>query len=113
MSRYAEVRLLLDAMEVLYPTRYHARWTRRIRDTTGLSREDAAMIALATFGANSARTIIGVHRLITCDQPMITGYTNYLPILERRLRAMIAQLSPPFHNATLPELTTPNTVQFE
>jgi hypothetical protein len=113
LSRYHEVSVLLNSMEVLYPTRYHARWARRLRDTTGLSREDAAIIALATFGTNLTGTILSVHQVVTYDQAMITGYTNHLPTLQRRLKAMTSQLPAPFHRATLPDLTTPDTIQFE
>ncbi|MFN8456823.1 MAG: hypothetical protein U0401_19515 [Anaerolineae bacterium] len=65
MTHYNEVRLFLDSVQVLYPTRYHRRWTRRIRETTGLTREDTAMIALGSFGTNVAGTILGVHGLVT------------------------------------------------
>jgi hypothetical protein len=78
-----------------------------------LSREDAAIIALATFGTNSTGTILGVHQVVTYDQAMITGYVNHLPTLQRRLKAMTSQLPAPFHQAALPELTTPDTIHFE
>ena len=48
---YDEAIVFLDFVEVLSPTRYHTRWARRIRETSKLSREDAAMIALATARA--------------------------------------------------------------
>jgi hypothetical protein len=113
LTRYVEVRLMLDSVDVLFPTRYHARWARRLRETTGLSREDAAMIALASFSTNSVGTILGANWLVTYDPAMLTGYTRHLPVLHRRLQAMTTQLSTPFHQATLPELLSPDTVQFE
>jgi hypothetical protein len=67
---YDEAIAFLDFVEVLSPTRYYTRWARRIRETTKLSREDAAMIALATFGSDSSGTILGVPKLITYDFPM-------------------------------------------
>lgn len=38
---------------------------------------------------------------------------NHLPTLRRRLRAMTAQLQAPFHQATLPRLTTPDEMLSE
>jgi hypothetical protein len=108
LAGYAEVRVLLDSAQVLSPTRYHTRWTRRIQETTGLAREDAAMIALATFGGDPQGHILGVHALMTCDQPMIHGYRDRLPQLQRRLRAMAIQLPAPFHQVALPRLATPD-----
>lgn len=108
LPAYDEVRIFLDSVSILSPTRYHARWTRRIRETTGLTREDTAMIALASFGSDLQGRILGTHLLITYDQSMINGYLNHLPTLRRRLRAMTAQLRAPFHQATLPRLATPD-----
>jgi len=108
LAGYAEVRVLLDSAQVFSPTRYHTRWTRRIQETTGLAREDAAMIALASFGSDPRGRILGVHTLVTCDQPMVHGYLDKLPDLQRRLRAMAIQLPAPFHQVALPRLATPD-----
>lgn len=107
---YNEAIIFLNSVEVLTPTRYHTRWARRIRETAKLTREDAAMIALATFGTNSSHTILGMDRLITYDLAMINGYLNYQSRLSARLQAMTNQLDPPFSNATLPQLMTPDDV---
>ena len=93
---YKEALVFLKFSEVLSPTRYHTRWARRIRETSKLSREDAAMIALATFGRDSSGPILGVPKLITYDLPMINGYQKKYLSLEHRLQAMTAQLDPPF-----------------
>ena len=92
-----EVQLFLNSVDVLFPTRYHSRWTRRIRETTGLTREDAAIIALASFGSNQLGNILGVHYVLTYDQGLINGYRDHLTLLNRRLRAMTVQLRPPYH----------------
>lgn len=113
LAGYDEVRVLLDAMRVLSPTRYHARWARRIRETTGLTREDAAMVALASFGSDPTGSILGTHLLVTYDQPLINGYLDHLPKLNRRLHTMTAQLLPPFHQATLPRVVTPDEMVAE
>jgi len=113
LDGYAEVHVLLDSTQMLSPTRYHTRWTRRIQETTGLAHEDAAMIALATFGSDPQGRILGVHMLMTCDRPMIHGYLDRLPHLQRRLWAMTAQLPAPFRRATLPHLATPDDLLSE
>lgn len=110
---YREALVFLKFSEVLSPTRYHTRWARRVRETSKLSREDAAMIALATFGSDSSGTILGVPKLITYDFPMINGYQKKCSRLERRLQAMTAQLHPPFDKAILPKLMTPDDVLTE
>ncbi|MEJ5309328.1 MAG: hypothetical protein WHX52_06120 [Anaerolineae bacterium] len=108
LQPYPLAQIVLNAMPALSPTRYHARWARRIRESTGLSREDAAMIALGSFGSNEAGDILGVHWLATSDQPLLNGYRATLPTLKRRFRAMTAQLSAPFCNAALPHLISPD-----
>lgn len=55
-------------------------------------------------------TILGAHRLITYDQPMINGYMAKRSPLERRLQAMTGQLLSPYDQATLPQLMTPDDV---
>ncbi len=111
LQPYPLAQIVLNAMATLSPTRYHPRWARRIRESTGLSREDAAMIALASFGSNDAGEILGVHWLATRDQPLLNGYRATLPALERRFRAMTAQLPAPFCDAALPRLMSPDDLQ--
>lgn len=108
LKQYAEVNVILTEVDVLFPTRYYNRWSRRVRETSGLSREDAAIIALASFGTNSAGSILGTHAVVTYDQPMVNGYRQNLPLLQRRLRAMSNQLPVPFYFAKLPEILTPD-----
>lgn len=110
LQPYSLAQVVLNAMPALLPTRYHLRWARRIRESAGLSREDAAMIALASFGSNEAGDVLGVHWLATSDQPLLNGYRVTLPTLERRFRAMTAQLPAPFCDAALPCLMTPDEV---
>jgi hypothetical protein len=108
LGEYDEIRIFLASVNGLSATRYHARWARRIRETAGLSREDAAIVALASFASDPHGSILGSHLLITSDQPLINGYLNHLSELERRFRAMTVQLPAPFHLATLPRLATPD-----
>lgn len=113
IARYDEVRILLNSVGVLSPTRYHARWARRIRETTGLTREDAAMIALSSFGSDREGNILGTHLLVTYDRSMVNGYVDHAQKLDRRLRAMTAQLQPPFCLVTLPRVVAPDDVMLE
>jgi hypothetical protein len=108
LTGYDEVRLLLDSAQILSPTRYHARWSRRIRETVGLTREDAAMIALASFGSDERGGILGAHLLVTYDQAMINRYLGRYARLERRLRAMAVQVPAPFDQVALPRVATPD-----
>lgn len=112
-SEYEEVQIFLNSVSVLSPTRYHVRWTRRIRETTGLTREDAAMIALASFGTDEQSSLLGTHLLITQDQAIVNAYSHHLPTLQRRFRAMTAQLRPPYCYALLPRLATPSEMVTE
>jgi DNA-binding transcriptional MocR family regulator len=51
-ASYAPLVALFRArVEVALPTRYFKRWSRRLRDQ-GFAREDAAVLALGTFGTN-------------------------------------------------------------
>jgi hypothetical protein len=73
----------------------------RLRPPTPLE-EDAAVIALPTFGSDPQGRILGLHTSITCDGPMPHGYLDRFPQLRRRLRAVAAQLPAPFHRVALP-----------
>jgi len=108
LQREDQVHIFRAAVGVLFPARYHVRWTRRLRETSGLSREDAAMIALTSFGTDQDGRILGTHYLVTYDQAMMNGYQSHRPTLQRRLTAMTRQLKPPYHQATLPTLITPD-----
>lgn len=101
-----EIRLFLNTVETLYASRYFKRWARRIRGY-GFTREDAKILGLATYGTDVAGQILGVKTLVTLDRSLIRHFEVQKLELERRLRAMTAQLSPPFHGASLPEVTQP------
>lgn len=101
------VNLLLRSMLTLYPTQYHRRWSRRVRTMTGLSREDAYMIGLATFGTDTEGKILGVDSFVTYDQPLHNGFAQHRAGLQARLEAMTTQLTHPFINAKLPKLMLP------
>lgn len=100
------VRAVLSSLAVFHPTRYFRRWARRLR-AEGFSREDAKVIALGTFGVDEDRTRFGVDAIVTSDLRLIHNFEQQFPRLERRLRAMTAQLAPPYRSARLPRILTP------
>lgn len=58
------IEFFLARVEMIQPTRYFKRWARRLRDY-GFTREDGAMLALATFSTNGDGSIIGMNYLAT------------------------------------------------
>jgi predicted nucleic acid-binding protein len=106
LSARDEVRDFLDAVEVIQVTRYTRRWARRLREY-GFTREDAAILGLATFGTDLAGSILGVDAVITLDLPFINNFHTRKATLNHRLRAMTQQLPVPFRHASLPALWQP------
>lgn len=60
-----------------------------------------------TYGTDAAGEILGVEVIVTFDQSFINNYEVQRRALERRLRAMAAQLPPPFREAGLPDVMQP------
>ncbi len=107
LSSIAEVRLLLDSTQPLYPGPYTRRWQRRVRETTGLTPEDAMILARGVFGTDAQRTLLGVHAIVTADQRMLNGYRHETTQLQQRLWRMTVQLNPSFDQAVLPRVLSP------
>jgi hypothetical protein len=104
IPRYgAAIRYFSQHTEVTTPGRYYARWARRLR-RYGFTREDAAVLALATFGIDTAGAISGIHYLATFDQPMINNWNRHQADIRTRFEAMRQSLSEPYNSATLPQL---------
>ena len=103
MSIRARLRLLI-------PTKYQRRWSRRLREQFGFGREDANIVALATFGMDEQNTIFGVDALVTYDLRLIKRYDEHLSEIQDKLQRMTCQLKRPYKNALLPELSTPRDV---
>ncbi len=104
-----EMLMFLKRVEVLYPTRYFKRWARRVRERT-FSREDAKVLALATFGTDEAGDLLGVHRVVTFDRPMVRKWEREQEALAQRLREMTEHLAMPFVLATLPRVQLPEDI---
>lgn len=101
-----EVRDFLDEVEVMQRGRYVRRWARRLREH-GFTREDTAILSMATFGTDAEGAILGVDVIVTLDLPFINNFYMHRPTLERRLKAMARQLVPPFRDVGLPDLWPP------
>jgi len=109
-SKYKKIiKLFLTKVEIAFPTRYFRRWSRRLRDF-GFTREDAAVIALATFGTNESKNILGTKFVATLDQPMINNWTARQTEIKDRYNAMQADLSYPYNQALLPQVMRPDEI---
>ncbi len=104
---HIEVRTFLATVEQLESARYLKRWARRLREYR-FSREDALILALATYGTNSKHKMLGVDVLLTLDKPFLKNFHDNQDQLETRLLAMTTQLPPPYRFAMLPYMLHPN-----
>lgn len=97
------IQRFLDRVQIATPTRYFTRWSRRLRQF-GFSPEDARMLALASFGTNADRNILGMHDFITYDHPLANLWRQRDNEIEARLDAMRRQLRSPYDHVQLPKL---------
>jgi len=104
------IQLFLGRVEVIIPARYFKRWTRRLRDY-GFTKEDAAVLALATFGTNKASNILGTDIIATFDQPMINQWSVQHSAIVGRLKAMQNDISVPYSQAKLPQVLHPEQIE--
>jgi hypothetical protein len=111
--RYASIiRLFRSRTEVVFPTRYFRRWTRRLRGR-GFSREDAAVLALATFGTAKDAQVLGMHFVATQDQPMIRQWAMQQTLIQDGLYLMQRNLPAPYCHALLPQVRAPEFVDVQ
>lgn len=110
LSRYAVIiRHFLAATQVSYPARYFKRWTRRLKEY-GFTKEDAEVLALATFGTNSNGDILGMHILATSDQPMINQWRTCHSDIQKRLLHMQQNFQTPYCHVSLPTVERPELI---
>lgn len=119
LRRFAEqpryfpiIQLFLARVEVVQPTRYFKRWARRLRGL-GFAREDAAVLALATFGTDSAAAIFGIEAVATYDQAMVNNWMMRQIEIQARLSAMQQPLPAPYHYARLPRVLKPEQIMLK
>jgi hypothetical protein len=105
-ERLVEIRTFLAAVEPLESGRYLKRWARRLREHN-FTREDALVLALATYGTDVEGDILGVEWLVTLDRPFIRNFQSHGTELRTRLRAMTSQLQAPYRRAALPKVFHP------
>ncbi|MCL4861262.1 MAG: hypothetical protein KJZ93_17735 [Caldilineaceae bacterium] len=109
-GEHPDVQVVHRFVQVLRPARYFKRWARRLR-THGFTREDAKVLALATFGVDPATNALGVEQIATFDQPMVHHVAYLQDRLTHRLKAMAVQLPTPYALARLPVVRSPHDFQ--
>jgi len=65
------------------------------------------VLALATFDTDKKGRILGMHMVITFDQPMVTHWAVQRTAIQTRLTAMQQELLMPYRHASLPEVLLP------
>lgn len=110
LQRYVTIiRHFLGATQVVQPARYFKRWARRLREY-GFTKEDAEVLALATFGTTLNRDVLGMHVIATFDQPMINQWEAHQIAIRERLSNMQRNLAVPYNNASLPTVEHPERI---
>jgi hypothetical protein len=103
----ASVQLFHTYVSVLHPVRYFKRWARRLRGH-GFTREDAKVLALATFGSELPFRRLGAEWIMTYDRALIHHVSHLRGQIIKRLKAMTAQLHAPYTAAQSPIVYTPH-----
>jgi len=72
----------------------------------------ASLIAACygTFGLDPTGLVLGVTVVVTFDRSFINNFEAHREALLRRLKAMTAQMRPPYHEAKLPEMAMPERI---
>ncbi len=110
LPRYVVIiQRFLQATQVLYPAQYFKRWTRRLREY-GFTKEDAEVLAIATFGTHLNGHILGVHVVATSDQPMINQWRAHHGEIQKRLLNMQRHLEAPYCYVSLPTVERPEHI---
>ncbi|PKO21075.1 MAG: hypothetical protein CVU38_16745 [Chloroflexi bacterium HGW-Chloroflexi-1] len=78
-----------------------------------LTREDAAVLALGTFGTSRDASVLGAHFVATFDQPMINNWRMQQAPIQKRLAAMRPHLRPSYRAAALPQVRRPEHIPEE
>jgi hypothetical protein len=101
--RYAKA--ILDNTVTLRKGRYLRRWSRRLR-SLAFSREDACMVAYASFGLDAHSQIPNIEALVTNDFRLVNNFTAQRPKIKERFERMIVHLPDPYLKAKLPAVLT-------
>lgn len=103
------IQMFYKRVQILYPSRYFKRWSRRLR-RYGFSREDAAVLALATFGTDETNSILGTYFVATYDQPMMTNWLRRGEQITAHLEVMRQDLAEPYNQISLPVVMRPESI---
>lgn len=109
----AAIRRFLSRVEVAKPTRYFKRWARRLRNNYEFTREDAAVLALATFSTDQKHSFISMQLVVTQDQPMINNWSARQAKIQKHFETMRENLVPPYNQAFLPKVVRPEEARIE
>lgn len=101
--------VLLPHLRVFKRGRYLARWARRLREE-GLSREDAVIVSHASFGVDVDRTTFGARVVLTTDYALQSRCERSGTRIRERFTRMTGRLKPPYREASLPIILTPEEV---
>lgn len=93
---------IIGNTETLYPSRPFSKWLKVIRSMTALTKEDAKILAYATFGTNLSGTILGCDSVITLDRRLASEFELRKSELEARLHRLTKRLPTPYRSAELP-----------
>jgi hypothetical protein len=97
-------------LQLLLPVKYQRRFSRRLRHRFNFEREDANLLALATFGTDQPAGILGVDILVTFDKRFMERFAIHYPDIQNLLTRMTSHFALPYSSAELPELATPGEV---
>lgn len=106
----AAIHRFLSRVEVAQPISYYKRWARRLRDY-GFTREDAAVLAFATFATDQDLSFLSMNLVVTQDQPMINNWLVRQTEIQKHLDAMRYNIPSPYCYASLPQVLRPEQVR--
>ncbi len=102
-KKYPDVRDFRDRVEIIVPTHYWRRWSRRLQ-RVGFTREDARILGITTFGTDAEGSFLGVQEFLTFDKPLATLFEIANEQIQKKLDAMKRDLEPPYDEAELPDV---------
>lgn len=110
MPNYSElIHIFLNQTELALPSRYFKRWSRRLREF-GFTREDSAILALASFGTDKQGAVMGMGFVATFDQPMMNHWLSEEKLIRKRFSEMKKEIPAPYCNAPLPQVLRPEQI---
>jgi hypothetical protein len=98
---------ILSHITLLSKGKYLTRWARRLRELS-LTREDALIVANATFGLDVTRQTLGADLIVTLDLGLIRKFNDVGALAETRLKRMTSHLRQPYSSAKFPAILNPS-----